>query len=101
MEYTIDTSKPFTLNWSAKGKERIIQNVFIAIYTWKYEVAYNREFGIIQTLMDKPLDTAEAIYTSEVFRVVNEYEPRADIKEVKFIGVDENGNMQFKVVIDI
>lgn len=101
MQYEIDTSKPINLNWNAKGDERILQNVINLINTWKYEVAYNRNKGIETSIVDKTHDVSAALYVAEVFRVVGEYEPRATVKEVKYVGVDDNGNMQFKVVVDI
>lgn len=101
MSYTIDTSQPINLNWSATGKERIIQNVFNLISTFKYEVAYNRAKGINPAILDKPANVLEVAYISEVYRVVDEYEPRATVEKVSLIGIDDEGNMQFKVVIDI
>jgi phage baseplate assembly protein W len=101
MEYVIDTSNPVTLNWNATNNERIVQNVLNLISTWKYEVAYNRDMGINSELLDKPLEIASAQYLSEVIRVIQDYEPRATVNELKFTGVDVDGNMQFKVVIEV
>lgn len=101
MIYNIDTSMTIQLNWNANGKERIVQNVINAISTWKREVAYNRNMGISSNLLDSPKNIAVAKYISEIYRVVPEYEPRATVKEVDFINIDDNGNMQFKVVIEI
>lgn len=101
MVYEIDTSKPIQLNWAATGAERIVQNVYNLINTWRYEIAYNRIKGIDPSLLDKPADVAAALYTAEVYRVVSEYEPRATVKEVTYLGVDDEGRMQFKVVVDI
>jgi Gene 25-like lysozyme. len=101
MEYVLDTSRRNNLNWNATGNERIIQNVNNIINTWKYEVAFNREMGILSEVIDNPKDSAAALYISEIYRVVAEFEPRAKVKEVEFIDSDQNGNMQFKVVINI
>ncbi len=101
MNYTIDTSQSINLNWSAKGKERIVQNVFNLISTFKYEVAYNREKGIHPAMLDKPRHILEAAYISEVYRVVERYEPRVTVVSVSLINSDVEGNMQFKVVIDV
>lgn len=97
----IDTSKSVPLDWSAGGVDRIAQNVKNLISTWRYEVAYNRTLGIDPEIMDKPSDVAAALYAAEVFRIVADNEPRATVKEVKYIGVDDSGNMHFKVVIDV
>lgn len=101
MECIIDTSTTKGLNWSAKGKERIAQNVLNIIKTWQFEVAYNRNMGIATKLLDKPVDIASSLYISEIYKVVAEYESRATVKQVKFTGLDDEGNMQFKVVINI
>jgi len=101
LEYFIDTGQPHNINWSASDEQRIIQNVQNLINTWKYEVAYNRVMGMDPTLLDQPLDIAVAMYTSEVFRLVSDYEPRAKVTEVGFSGIDDDGNMQFKVVLEI
>ena len=98
--YTIDTSDP-NLDWQASSDERIIQNVLNLIRTFRYEVGYDRTRGINPDVVDKPLQEAIALYTSEIFRVVDLYEPRATVNSVKFIDVDSEGNMQFKVAIEI
>lgn len=101
MTYTIDTSQSARLNFGATGAERILQNVRTLINTFLYEVAYNRTMGINPDLFDKPADVAAALYVAEVHRVVSDYEPRAKVKEVKLISVDNEGSMQFKVVVEI
>lgn len=100
MVHTIDTSKK-DLNWTAKGAERILQNVINLINTWRYEIAFNRTKGIDPAIQDKPLDGAIAEYTAEIYRVVSDHELRATVKEVQFTGLDNEGNFNFKVVVDI
>ena len=101
MIYEIDTSNPVALNWAATGTERVIQNVTNLINTWKYEIAYNRTIGIDPGLMDKPSDEAAINYTSQVYELISNFEPRAAVQEVTNTGIDENGNMVFKVVISV
>jgi len=100
MEYIIDTSDS-NLNWNAKGNERIAQNVRNLLRTWRYEVAFDRTRGLEPSILDKPLNEAIALYTAEVYRVVQDYEPNAQVKSVQFIGLDDEGNLQFRVVIEI
>lgn len=99
MEYIIDTTKPVALNWAASGAERIVQNVHNLINTWRYEVAYNRVMGMDPSILDKPVEAAAALYAAEVYRVIALYEPRATVTDVKLLGVSDEGNMQFQVVI--
>lgn len=101
MIITIDTSTPNKLDWGSKGAQRIAQNVFNLIRTWKYEVAYNRVMGMDPSLLDKPLKASVAEYTSQVYQVVSRYEPRATVKEVKFLGANDEGVMDFRVVIEV
>lgn len=101
LQYTINTENTVKLNWAAKGAERIIQNVWNLINTWKYEVAYHRTMGMNTAFLDKPYDTASALYISEVYRIISTYEPRAEVKNVKVSGIDNEGNIGFKVVIEI
>jgi hypothetical protein len=101
MKHEIDTSKPLELNWAAKDEERIIQNVRNLISTWRYEVAYDRTKGLDPGIMDKPTVEASAQYISEIYRLVEDYEPNAEVKSVTPIGIDDEGQIDFKVVIEI
>lgn len=101
MQYTIDTSKQVNINWNSTGKDRIIQNVTNLINTFRYEIAYSREKGIDPDLLDKPADIMAAGYIAEVYRVIEEYESRVNVVSVDISGVDDEGNMQFKVVIEL
>jgi phage baseplate assembly protein W len=101
LEYTIDTSEEINIDWSATGKERIVQNVRNLISTAMYEVSYSRKKGIDSSLFDKPSNIASSLYISEIYRVVDEYESRATVKSVTYLGVNYEGHMEFKVVIDI
>jgi len=97
---TINT-KDSNLDWTAKGIDRIAQNVFNLISTYKYEVAYDRTLGIDSSFIDKPLPIAIAEATAQIYDVIAEREPRATIESVDFIEIDKEGNFQFKVVVDI
>lgn len=100
MEYAINTSQPMQ-SFNVSGAERILLNVWNLINTYRYEVAYNRPMGVDPSIFDKPPDIAAALYTAEVHRIVRDYEPRAAVKAVKLLDVDEEGNMQFEVVVEI
>lgn len=100
MVYTIDTSKENDIDWTAKGHQRIVQNVANLISTWRYEVGYDRTKGLDPSIKDLPINKASALYVAEVFRIVETYEPRAKVISVIPIS-SENGEMDFEVVIDI
>ena len=99
-EYVISTSNP-VLNWTATGNERIVQNVLNLIRTFRYSVGYDRTRGINPAVVDMPLNEAVMVYTAEIYRVVELYEPRATVTSVSFSGLDDDGNMDFEVAIEI
>lgn len=101
MQYEIDTSKARSLNWAAKDEERILQNVINLISTWRYEVGYDRTKGVDPTILDQPPDIAIAMYTAEIYRLVEDYEPNAKVTNVIPIGINDEGHIDFKVVIEI
>lgn len=101
MEVVIKTGGAPVLNWTAKGTDRIIQNVANLLATKKYEVAYDRTLGMSPDIEDKPLPEAVAQATSEIIELIGDYEPRATVKDVKYAGVDANGNMVLEVTIEI
>lgn len=101
MLVVIDTSEAVEINWGASGIDEISQNVLTLINTLKYEVAYDRTLGLRRDFVDMPLTEAISFITAQIYAVVDEREPRATVEDVGFISVDENGNMIFKVVIDV
>ncbi len=101
MQITIDTSQKAEINWLSKDKGRIVQNVSNLLSTYKYEVAYDRTMGLTRFFVDTPLQNAIATATTEIIELINAREPRATVKGVYFTDTDINGNMQFKVVIEV
>lgn len=88
-EYTI-YSNSIELNWNAKGIERIIQNVGNLLNTYIYEVAYNRQMGRDSGNFDRPLPVLIAAAIEETFDLIQDYEPRATVVDVEYIGIEDN-----------
>lgn len=101
MEYIIDTSKPFKINWNAKGSARILQNVANLLNTFRYEIAYARTIGINPDWFNKPAKQAASIITNSIMNLLSMREPRVKVKRVKYLGITEDGNISMKVVIEI
>lgn len=89
------------INWNAKGKSRIIQNVNNLLNTFTHEVAYNRKMGRNSENVDKPIDIFIATVIEETYDLIEEYEPRATVKDVEFIGNDETNTPILRVVVEI
>jgi uncharacterized protein len=101
MQIMINTSQPAVINWSPTTAEEIAQNVLTIILTMKYEVAYDRTLGISPDYIDMPLQEALTFVIAQIYKVIDEREPRATVQDVEFVGVSTDGNMQFKVVIEV
>lgn len=101
MDITINISNSQGVDWAAKGTDRIVQNIVNLLNTFRYEVAYDRTLGLSGKFIDKPTDKSIAETIAEIYDLIQTREPRAKLKEVQYIGLDEQGNMQFKVVIDV
>ncbi len=101
MKYEINTSEVGIINWNASGAERKLQNICNLINTWRYEVAYDRTKGITPEVLDKPALDAIPLYTAEIFRLIETYEP--DVVPVSGgpIKMDEQGKINLKVVVEI
>jgi phage baseplate assembly protein W len=98
---TLDTSSTKEINWGAKGAEEIAQNCLTLIQTMKYEVAYGRTIGIGTDYLDMPVQQAVPLITAQIYNVIDEREPRARVLDVVFQGVSDDGNLDFKVVIEV
>lgn len=101
MQIIIDTSQLKNINFAPKGVEEIAQNCLTLIMTMKYEVAYDRTLGISPDYVDMPPQEAVTFIIAQIYKVIDEREPRAKVVDVNFLGVSDDGNMDFKVVIEI
>lgn len=96
---TINTSDS-AINWTARDKERVVQNIKNLLSTRRYEIAYDRTLGIDPSIIDKPITQAQPLYVAEIYRIITDYEPRARIRSVT-VTADAEGNMQVEVVIEL
>lgn len=101
MQVEINTWDTPIIDWGADGVNAVVQNVFNLVNTMKYEVAYDRTMGIDQDFQDAPLPESIALVTAQIYAVVGQREPRATVQEVTYTGLSIEGNMNFKVVIEV
>ncbi len=81
--------------------EEVLQNVAVILSTPKYSVPLNRNLGLEQRFVDKPLSVAKTIITTEVLEAVEKYEPRAEILSVKFDPHEESAVLNPIVEVNI
>lgn len=89
------------IDWTVKGASRIAQNVLNLLKTFRYEIAYDRTLGMPKDYIDLPIDQAIPNVTVAVYDLIREKEPRANLLEFNFKGIDKAGNIQFEVVIEV
>lgn len=71
--------------------EEVLQNVAMIISTAKFSVPLDRDFGLAQRFIDKPIQVAQPILVSEVLDAIEKYEPRAEVESVDFVLGDRPG----------
>lgn len=81
--------------------EEIIQNVRTVLTTRRGSVPLDRSFGIDTALIDLPVTAIKGRLTTEIIEAVERFEPRVEVKEVKFTGDAADGAVYpaVKVVI--
>lgn len=88
------------LDWKARGRERVLQNIRNLTALCRYEVAFNRTLGLSPELTDLPLPKLEARYAAELVELIEENEPRALVREISGFTVSPEGEICCEVVID-
>ena len=96
MKYTINSNEQL-INWNAKGRERIAQNVNNILNTLQNEVPYLRSMGRNPENIDSITTKTRYALTEETYDLINEYEPRALVKSVQ---IEEGETPNIKVVIE-
>lgn len=101
MRIAIDNTEPVQLDWTARGTDRIIQNITNILNTYKYEVAYNRGLGISPDILDKDIGTVKSIIIEDLFDNIKKNEPRARLVSVDVVSVSPDGHITAKIEIEV
>jgi phage baseplate assembly protein W len=73
------------INWSATGRDELVQNISTIVGTGAGEVPLARDFGTPQGLVDQPQSAAGAQLQAAVIRSVRTYEPRVAVSKVSLV----------------
>ena len=76
--------------------DEIIECLRTLIMTPAGTVPLDRDFGISQAPLDRPLDIAENLLAVEIIDKARKYEPRAAIREVRL-----TANMEGKITVKV
>lgn len=81
--YTL-TYNPSSINFRpANELEDIFQNLNTIMGTRKYSVPLFRAFGLENATVDKPMSVLHPLLVAEYVEVIEKYEPRVIVEEVK------------------
>ena len=101
MSFTIDTAQEQPINLAPQTLyEEVIQNVWFLLSSLEYDIPLNREFGLNAAYIDKPITTATALATADIYDKIGEYEPRAEIVSIDFTTDYERGILKPKVEVN-
>lgn len=100
MIYTI-SNKSNQLEWGLEGDDRIVQNVLNIIRTKKFEVPFMHNLGVDPEIIEHKLPYIESSIVDDLRETIEEFEPRAKLIDVKILKLDENGNIDFNVKVEV
>jgi hypothetical protein len=93
MSYIVKGDDVFEIDFAPKTVvEEVLQNVRTIVTTIRYSIPLDRAFGIDGSVVDLPINVAQAKLTNEIFRAIKRYEPRAVIESITFKG-EETGRL--------
>lgn len=81
--------------------EEVLQNIAMILSTPKFTVPLDRNFGLMEAFVDKPLPVAESLIVGDVMDAIEEYEPRAEVVNVTFLHDPEHGRIVPRVEVNI
>jgi phage baseplate assembly protein W len=73
------------IDWSATGRDELVQNISTIVGTGTGEVPLARDFGTPQGLVDQPQSVVGAQLQAAVIRSVRTYEPRVAVSKVSLV----------------
>lgn len=90
---------PLTLNEEDPVKS-VRQNVLMVLATIRGSVPLYRDFGLSAEALDKPINVARTLLISDIRESIEKYEPRATVKNIRFV-VDAAEPSKLKPVVEV
>lgn len=101
MTAVVDSSKNYSQTFQESGvAQSVIQNVALLLNTKKGTIPMYREFGLPMEFVDKTIDVAETLATVEISDALEEFEPRAELRDLT-ITKAADGRMAIIVEVEI
>lgn len=100
-EFDVTADNSLIMFDPASVELEVIQNVRTIIGTAKGSVPLDRNFGLDQSVVDKPLPIARAMVSRDVVEAIRTYEPRAKVIRVTFNDITEAIDGKLKPIVRI
>lgn len=85
MSVVIDTTESVDINiLPTTIEEEVIQNLWLLYSSTEFDCPLDRELGLKAEFIDRPIETAKALATAQIYEKTEKYEPRADIESIDF-----------------
>ena len=97
MVYTITNGEKLKLNETDRVQS-IIQGISVILRTIKGSVPMYREFGLDSSFIDRPILAARPLLIAVITEAIQEFEPEAAVKGIRFEENIENG---LKPVVEV
>ena len=78
-EYDVTLSTNLNIDFSATGKTEILQNVAMIFSSVANSCAMDREFAWDGSVLDRPVNLIQSIFTATMMTALKTYEPRASL----------------------
>lgn len=90
-----------SIDWGATGEDRIVQNVRNILRTRQYEVPFMRNMGINPDFMGASSHDMKTELATHVTEVINTYEPRVKVTDVRIESCTEDGEYVIAVELEV
>ena len=88
----IEVTAGVPINWGPENTiAEVTQNVATLLSTVRYSVPYDRKLGLNPDYLDDTTQVTKAKLTANIFKLIREREPRAEVKEIIFQQDDIQG----------
>lgn len=103
MVYTLRSDEKFEITLCENDTVKsVLQNLAVLLATRKGTIPMYREFGLNMGYIDKPIDVATALMTSEIAEAIEDYEPRATLLNLEIENsIEEPGKVAVVLEVDI
>jgi len=102
MSYKISAQGGETLELSASDTVKsVMQAVKIVLTTPKGTVPMYRDFGLNMDFLDLPGPAAKQLARAEIREAIEQWEPRAVVRDITFSGEGSSGRLSPTVELDI